>query len=162
MEGATSDRLKKCSACGELKPEERDYYRNGSGRFRAQCKPCFGRIIMSRDAANPDARKARNRRGRLRAAGLQISRAAPGYLPPEQHACSICSSGSPGGRGSWNLDHDHETGKIRGWICVSCNVGLGSLKDSPTVLVSALRYLHRHGKALSSDDLASLLHLNTS
>lgn len=41
------------------------------------------------------------------------------------------------------VDHDHETGKIRGLLCRSCNVGIGHLKDSKTVLASALAYLEK-------------------
>ena len=29
----------------------------------------------------------------------------------------------------WCLDHDHITGKIRGWLCNSCNVSKGSIGD---------------------------------
>lgn len=39
------------------------------------------------------------------------------------------------------LDHDHRTGKVRGWICDSCNTGLGQLKDDPELIKSAFDYL---------------------
>ena len=39
------------------------------------------------------------------------------------------------------VDHDHETGKIRGLLCHSCNVSLGGFKDSPELLISAIGYL---------------------
>src|SRR3990167_601468 len=41
--------------------------------------------------------------------------------------CSICKQKS-----SRNLavDHDHETGNIRGLLCVMCNAGLGMFKDN--------------------------------
>src|SRR5271155_4011570 len=28
------------------------------------------------------------------------------------------------------LDHDHKTGKFRGWLCSECNLGIGKLGDS--------------------------------
>lgn len=39
------------------------------------------------------------------------------------------------------VDHCHTTGQIRGILCPTCNRALGLLKDQPTVLYSAIRYL---------------------
>ena len=41
------------------------------------------------------------------------------------------------------IDHDHETGKVRGLLCLQCNTALGLLKDNPKVLKKALKYLTR-------------------
>lgn len=41
------------------------------------------------------------------------------------------------------IDHDHETGVIRGLLCRQCNVGIGNLRDDPALLRAALRYLER-------------------
>jgi len=41
------------------------------------------------------------------------------------------------------FDHFHESGKFRGWLCKSCNIGLGQLKDSKEVLEKAIAFLER-------------------
>ena len=39
------------------------------------------------------------------------------------------------------LDHCHQTGKVRGLLCPSCNRGIGQFSDNPEILESAIRYL---------------------
>lgn len=42
------------------------------------------------------------------------------------------------------IDHDHETGKIRGILCCNCNFGLGVFKDNIDLLNSAIDYISYH------------------
>lgn len=58
--------------------------------------------------------------------------------------CAICKSDKPGGRGDWHVDHDHRTDKVRGLLCLGCNVGLGNFKDDPLKLEAAARYLRKY------------------
>lgn len=44
------------------------------------------------------------------------------------------------------IDHDHATGVNRGLLCSKCNLGIGHLQDSPTLLEKAAVYLRKHGK----------------
>jgi hypothetical protein len=41
------------------------------------------------------------------------------------------------------VDHDHETMKVRGLLCFSCNIGLGYFKDSRILLIQAIKYLNK-------------------
>jgi hypothetical protein len=52
--------------------------------------------------------------------------------------CEIC-----GRVGALCLDHDHATGEIRGWLCPSCNRGLGLFRDSSDLMRKAFEYLER-------------------
>ena len=58
--------------------------------------------------------------------------------------CAICG-GPPGNAKSphFHVDHDHETGQVRGLLCHSCNTGIGSLKDNPDLLRKAVEYIER-------------------
>lgn len=49
---------------------------------------------------------------------------------------------SPGPK-AFHLDHDHVTGKFRGWLCSKCNTGIGMLGDRLLGAQQAVAYLER-------------------
>ena len=53
--------------------------------------------------------------------------------------CAIC--GDEIDLEDCRIDHDHESGEVRGLLCTSCNTGIGLLKESPDILQSAIEYL---------------------
>jgi hypothetical protein len=58
--------------------------------------------------------------------------------------CPICKKRTiPGLTSKVVLDHDHRSGKGRGWICDSCNTGLGRFKDDTALLHEAIRFLEK-------------------
>lgn len=56
--------------------------------------------------------------------------------PPKSNFCDCCGKSA-----RLYLDHCHETLSFRGWICNSCNLGIGSLGDNIEGLQRALAYL---------------------
>ena len=63
-------------------------------------------------------------------------------LEGQNGKCAICGAIESHSKGHrLAVDHDHETGKIRGLLCHNCNVGLGNFKDSPDLIRSAIEYL---------------------
>ncbi len=65
--------------------------------------------------------------------------------------CALCrkaeTSTYKGRIRQFAIDHDHATGKVRGLLCSTCNIGIGHLQDSPALLEAAAAYLRAHGKA---------------
>lgn len=64
-------------------------------------------------------------------------------LKDQNHACAICLKPSSFKIKSLYVDHCHETGKIRGLLCMRCNATLG-YSDSIARLESAIAYLKKH------------------
>lgn len=70
-------------------------------------------------------------------------------LESQGGVCAICEEAEPGKRRDGSpkplaVDHDHDTGKVRGLLCGRCNAALGGLRDSPKLVRRLLRYLKTH------------------
>ena len=64
----------------------------------------------------------------------------------QKGCCALCNE--PEEKFAWLcIDHDHDTGRIRGLLCPNCNRGLGLLQDRPDLLRKAADYVDTH-KAL--------------
>lgn len=59
------------------------------------------------------------------------------YKNPIHKHCYCCNKYSS----NLILDHDHITNEFRGWLCKSCNVGIGHLQDNLEGVKRALQYL---------------------
>jgi nitrate/TMAO reductase-like tetraheme cytochrome c subunit len=60
----------------------------------------------------------------------------------QDYKCAICKNDfEKGTLKKTHIDHCHETGKVRGILCVDCNVGIGHLKHSVHLLKAAIAYL---------------------
>lgn len=62
--------------------------------------------------------------------------------------CHIC--GAKPLKKKHAVDHDHETGQLRGRLCTPCNLGLGMFKDSLDRLEAAKEYLLRARRVAAS------------
>lgn len=63
----------------------------------------------------------------------------PEPVRSEPLVCDCC--GRPPKGKHLCLDHDHETGRFRGWLCGACNRAIGQLGDSVRGVMRAVRYL---------------------
>ncbi len=63
-------------------------------------------------------------------------------LEAQGGGCAIC--GKPPGDIALHVDHCHETGRVRGLLCFSCNAGLGQFRHDPDLLYQAMEYAAVH------------------
>jgi hypothetical protein len=103
-------KTKVCIKCKKNLPEDEFRKRGGENYKRTECKDCDGKL--------------RRVRAELRAKHGKA---------PKDHECPICKrveqecAGEGSKRSSaWVLDHCHDTGQFRDWICHKCNRGLGA------------------------------------
>lgn len=128
-----SEGSKRCGDCGMVKPLA-DFPRNRrckDGRH-TYCRPCHnarGKETLERLYGGSRHYHLTRRYGISAAMADEILKAQGGV-------CPICREREPA-----HVDHDHDTGEIRGILCVSCNAGLGSFRDNQDWLRAALDYL---------------------
>jgi hypothetical protein len=91
-------------------------------------------------------KKASDRKSHLkRKYGLTLE-AFDQLLASQGGGCAIC--GRPDAD---NVDHDHETGHVRGILCFPCNVAIGLVHEDGERLLAAASYLSR------DDELTALV-----
>lgn len=87
--------------------------------------------------------------GNLRRYGITLSDYKQ-LLYKQENRCAICgcveTSKIKDVVKRLGVDHDHETGAVRGLLCNSCNRGIGYLRDSSVVVRRAVIYLKTYGK----------------
>jgi hypothetical protein len=124
---------KRCGDCGALKPlTEFPRNKNSKDGRHTYCKPCHnarGRDTIQRLYGNSRHYHLRRRYG----IGADEFDA---LLEAQSGVCAICGRPDPE-----HVDHDHESGAVRGILCFNCNGGLGQFGDDQDRLVSAVAYL---------------------
>jgi Autographiviridae endonuclease VII len=122
-----------------MTPEQRDRQRALNREWHQKNKE---RSRLRHNAA----RAARGERERLRARAYSVQYRY-GLTRDQYEAlgttCAICDGVPTPGKRGLHVDHDHETGTVRGLLCSACNTALGSFQESPFLIRRALRYLVR-------------------
>ena len=132
------DQIKICNVCSKEKLVE-EFHKDSSKKDGAcsTCKPCAKKRAQENHLANPLRAKDYNLR---RYYGIALADYLE-MLEAQNGRCKICGTDAPGGKGTFHVDHCHDSEKVRGLLCHSCNVGLGHFKDSKTLLLKATLYL---------------------
>lgn len=96
-------------------------------------------------------RNERRRSNLLHFYGLTVQE-YDAMMAEQNGVCAVCSMpemSRVAGRGADErrrlaVDHDHESGRVRGLLCLTCNHGLGAFRENPELLRDAATYLEEH------------------
>lgn len=64
-------------------------------------------------------------------------------LKEQNGNCSICGRNKKEFKVMLGVDHNHDTGEVRGLLCHKCNTAIGGLEDNIDLLLSAVSYLRQ-------------------
>ncbi len=131
------------------------------------CRPCTVRRAEERKRLYPELvrqlgnERSRRHRARLspkekreKNARVNLAKALRGHgLTVEQYEamvaaqdnrCAICGNEQVGRFGRLAIDHDHQTGAVRGLLCARCNLCLGQFNDDIETMKKAIEYIEKH------------------
>lgn len=135
---------KTCLLCQQDKNES-DFYQffdrwAQKHYLSARCKPCH-QDYRRTSLTTPRNRKADKLQLRY---GLTYEQ-WEAMRQTENYRCMICNiSENELGR-NLDVDHCHDSGKVRGILCNSCNTMLGRARDKVEILEAAVAYLTENG-----------------
>ncbi|WP_434100128.1 endonuclease VII domain-containing protein [Streptomyces olivaceus] len=113
---------KLCRTCGEIKPHsEWTRNRSASDGLATLCKLC---------------KAVQGRAGHLKRQYGITEMERDALVASQGGACCICLAAPAA-----HVDHCHETGRVRGVLCFSCNAALGQFKDRPDAIRRAAAYV---------------------
>lgn len=145
---ATDNGVRKtCSRCGKERPIgdfQKDRQRKDG--HSSQCKYCESeRDTQKRNVpGHKELRRAQHLLRRYKITDEQYQE----LFAQQDGKCACCGRTETnkhyGKAYPLSVDHCHQTGKVRGLLCVECNSALGSLHDSPERVLALLAYLKKH------------------
>jgi hypothetical protein len=125
---------------------------SGNGRLMKTCSRCnvektycsFNKYKRYDDGLQAWCRECHKHTKRAERYGLSQSEYLEIYHS-QQSMCAGCGIHESDCRIAHAIDHNHNTGEVRGLLCNSCNRGLGLLKDDPDLLEHLASYLRTEG-----------------
>lgn len=77
-----------------------------------------------------------------RTLGLTMER-VNALLAEHNYRCALCGRHADEFKKGLAIDHCHETGRIRGVLCMPCNTSLGQLGDNVESMYGIINYLNK-------------------
>ena len=135
---------KTCTGCNKTQPINNFYKdKNRKDGHYVRCRNCQAQYSKQYRARFPDRSTDASIKYKY---GITLDQYKE-KLNDQGNACAICQTKIPGGKkDSFFIDHDHETGKVRGLLCRSCNLMIGHAKDDTQLLATAIGYLVHWGQ----------------
>lgn len=142
--------MKTCQVCNEelelFEFPKGKNRKDGSYGYRPVCKKCtvIKNLDVYHNQGGKEKQKQRSFKNNLKKYGITPENYQE-LFKRQNGCCAICKSSEVSTtRRAYNLfvDHDHETGKVRGLLCHHCNAGLGQFKDKTESLQKAIEYLN--------------------
>lgn len=138
---------KKCPKCGIAK-EKKEFGKDSTtaSGVSSWCKSCKKVWRSQYRKDNPGSLKKIDFNNDLKKHYGITSEQYWKLFEAQKGNCACCGQSHELFKRRLHVDHDHETGVIRGLLCTECNPGLGYFQDSVERLEAAVTYLKKSKK----------------
>jgi hypothetical protein len=113
---------------------DRAYYLKNKARLNAQSAARNKRLRE----ADPEKHRRQQREYTMRRRRRKLEAYSAPEPPANCEACGVLFIMKSTGA---HLDHNHETGEFRGWLCSNCNTALGLVGDNADGARRLLEYI---------------------
>lgn len=123
---------KRCGKCQNLLPAS-SFNRKGAG-LQSYCRECSKSVQQKyyHEGSYYLRNIIQNRYGITQSDYEDL-------LEKQAHRCATCKK-----KRKLVVDHDHQSGKVRGLLCDPCNITLGKVNDRVDTLQAMIRYLEEN------------------
>lgn len=133
-----SNETKICVECNLPKPASEFKYKNRCASCRKKIKTAIQREAQKKYFTTPKGQQ-QLLRNRLRKYDISVDQYLS-LLEEQEGKCALCRV-SEDPKKSLSVDHDHQSGRVRGLLCTQCNAIIERVLKSPGFLTRALDYL---------------------
>jgi len=135
-----------CYRCKKVKDLSEFYKSSRSANgIQGHCKSCTKDVAKEWRAKNRTVNRRYGLNWRLKYKFNMSLDEYNNLLESQGHKCAICGQPEMTSRNGipkmMCIDHDHDTGKVRGLLCNNCNRGIGLIGEDPNWLQKAILYL---------------------
>jgi len=143
-------KTKICTKCGKKKPATLEFFHKANkykDGLQYECKECRQKY-HKKHYRKTGAKKQRitNLKRNYGLTEDEYNAMAAG----QEYKCAICKkpvTATPNSSTAYfDVDHNHETGKVRGLLCRRCNLVLGMTHEDKLLLYATINYLDKHSE----------------
>ncbi len=142
-----------CPCCKQNK-DDTDFHKSGNRKsgYHPYCKECRCKKAKDRYLRDKEKIKSRNNKWWANESNMRKMVLAKYGMTPEDYLilfnlqegrCAVCDQHQLELDHRLNVDHDHQTGEIRGLLCRNCNMALGLLRDNSLLIGRLKEYVEK-------------------
>lgn len=144
---------KYCPKCKKIKLLEE--FNKSNGDFSPHCTLCCRELSKKYYNPKKNSEKYNDNKDAVRddrlkrKFGITLNEYNEKLFSQEEQ-CAICGKSVENNGKALAVDHNHNTGEVRGLLCNNCNVAVGFVDENIDIARKMIKYLERWSKSVTS------------
>ena len=116
-------------------------YRRFQSSGDSYCSACKSQRTKKSRKENPEKHSQYDWKSKIKGAYGITEQDYSNMFIEQDGKCGICFTSLIFRDKATHIDHNHETGEVRGLLCHGCNTAIGLLKEDTEIMKSAIEYM---------------------